>query len=868
MAAQAGADLLGAEKRRLLDRTLGELQEMCRHPCDNLDCDERQKFGDVTDNARVKCSIVCLQRKKDVTDLKQTPRQIFEFNRQNIQDGKKSKILHISIQCVSCGEEGAVVRLQDTPEKLYLDLRQYLANDKAQPLLYRPGMPNEDVPDDAKVVCELTHRPCVDDFAKNNLTSEALQSISQSLQPEHELYKKLQAKGVKAQEKFGDKTMTYIRIGLGLQDLGLYTAVLELWPKGYKSPKHHHGGCAGSVRVLHGALNCQLFDSILDGEPIKFKGDDGQLGLPNEEQSTLKFTTGDTTWLNRQNWWVHQVQCHDDFDFALSVHLYKSCSDAFAFIKPTTGHTEAAALTKVEGAGALEKGMPNNDYFWNISLPASDERVKEIGRPADNDQSAGPLDFGKYVLNEAPGRAEGGPRQAPPHQGPTDEAQDAKSSALNGDVATLQHLHDLMLSSKDKGRNAPAGHTAAGSGQKEVLQLLLNLAPEALSSKDNHGKVPAHWAAYNGQKEVLDFLHVVAPETLSSTDNDGKDNDGRVPAHWAAFNGHKEVLDFLRVVAPETLSSTDNDGKVPAHAAAAHGQQEALQLLHDLVPETLSSKGDDGKVPAHAAVLNGHKEALQLLHALAPETFSSKDNDGEAPAHWAAYNGHKEVLDFLRVVAPATLSSKNNDGRVPAYWAAFNGHKEVLDFLRVVAPETLSSKDNYGHVPAHAAAAHGQQEALQLLHDLVPETLSSKGDNGTVPAHAAALDGHKEALQLLHALAPETVSSKDNDGEAPAHWAAFNGHKEALQLLHALAPETLSSKNNLGRDNDGRVPAHWAAFNGHKEVLDFLRVVAPETLSSKNNDGKVPAHWAALNGHKEALQLLHDLVPDPFFQGP
>ena len=113
-------------------------------------------------------------------------------------------------------------------EKLYLDLRQYLANDTSQPLLYRPGQPSEDIPDDANAVCELTHRPSVDAFAKNHLTHEALRSSSQSLRSGHELYNKLLTKSYNAKEKFGDETMTYIRIGLGLQELGQYTAVLEL----------------------------------------------------------------------------------------------------------------------------------------------------------------------------------------------------------------------------------------------------------------------------------------------------------------------------------------------------------------------------------------------------------------------------------------------------------------------------------------------------------------------------------------------------------------------------------------------------------------------------------------------------------------
>ncbi|CAE7939344.1 ANKS1A, partial [Symbiodinium sp. KB8] len=765
MAPQAGADLLGAEKRRLLDRTLGELQEMCRHPCDNLDCDERQKFGDVTDNARVKCSIVCLQKKKDVTDYKQTPRQIFELNRQNIRDGKKSKILHISIQCASCGEEGAVVRLQDTVEKLYLDLRQYLANDKAQPLLYRPGQPNEDIPDDAKAVCELTHRPCVDDFAKNHLTSEAIQSILRSLQPGHELYNKLRAKGVKAHDKFGDRTMTYIRIGLGLLELGQYTAVLELWPKGYKSPKHHHGGCAGSVRVLYGALNCQLFDSILDDEPIKFKGDDGQLDLPNEDQTVLKLTTGNTTWLNRQNWWVHQVQCHDDFDFALSVHLYKSCSDAFAFMKPTTGHTEAAALTQVEGARALEKGMPNNDYFWNISLPASDERVKEIGCPAGSGQSAGPLDFEKHVLNEAHARAlargqrqanyaytsqPSGPSWRPEPNAFPPEHQGCYKAASGESCAQWTVLASQARCPQRERIRRPASATRPHYCTCRCLR-----------ERGGAGRWCDHRAKlYRGRRRR-------APQRCVS----GVWQSCHAVSHWVgaeSWCARYRRLRF-RLWQSGVTALLSQTRQAPPHAT-----------------NTLFSEPAQGRqieVSAHWAALNGHKE---VLHDMAPETLSSKNDDGEVPAHLAARNGHKEALQLLHDLAPETLSSKSNDGRVPAHLAARNGHKEVLQLLHDLAPETLSSKNNRGVVPAHLAAHNGHKEALQLLHDLAPGTLSSKDNDGEVPAHCAASNGHKEALQLLHDLAFGTLSSKNNDGEVPAHWAALNGHKEALQLLHDL----------------------------------------------------------------------------------
>ena len=366
--AQVGADLIGAERRALLDRPLHDLEQLCHVPCDNPSCDARGKFQKVTDNARVKCRVRCLQKSKDVTEdwSRKSARAIFQENMRRVESFS-NKLLSLQVQCDDCGEQLMTIKLQDTVEKLYLDLRAVLANDKSQPLLYIPGEPNADIPDDAKAVCALSHGESVNKFVQE--LPNYISAIHEALQPEGVLHKRLKEKGQVAKDKFDSEIMTYIRIGLGLQELGQYTIVLELWPKGYKSPKHHHGGCAGSVRVIHGSLDVQLFNSILDEEPMEFTGNDGRLGLGRKKLKTLELGAGQTTWLNRQNWWVHKVECNQKHPFALSLHLYKSCTDAFAFVKPdrsTTSRTNFALI---------EKGMPSNDYFWNIDLPESDPRV-------------------------------------------------------------------------------------------------------------------------------------------------------------------------------------------------------------------------------------------------------------------------------------------------------------------------------------------------------------------------------------------------------------------------------------------------------------------------------------------------------------
>ena len=141
-------------------------------------------------------------------------------------------------------------------------------------------------------------------------------------------------------------------------------AIVVLMLRTYSSPIHQHGGCAGSVRVVHGKLACKLYDSVLadPDEPMSFKTGDCKLQFPDPKpREVLELQAGDTTWLNRQSWFVHAVHCSNDDtiepkDFTLSIHFYKSCTDEFAF------------MAAGEGGRVVKKGQPKNDLFWNYDL--------------------------------------------------------------------------------------------------------------------------------------------------------------------------------------------------------------------------------------------------------------------------------------------------------------------------------------------------------------------------------------------------------------------------------------------------------------------------------------------------------------------
>ena len=173
----------------------------------------------------------------------------------------------LQFDCKLCGEKCGEIMLSDTTQKLYLDLQNYVCHDPSLPLLFDPQEADPDIPADAAWCCEMAHKFSVE----QHITSEVLDSIELSLKA-GELWKVLQKKMLAAESQQRDPYKSYIRIGVILKALGPVTAVLELWPSGHASPKHQHGGCAGSVRLLHGSLNVRLYKTLQSKEAMTIPG--------------------------------------------------------------------------------------------------------------------------------------------------------------------------------------------------------------------------------------------------------------------------------------------------------------------------------------------------------------------------------------------------------------------------------------------------------------------------------------------------------------------------------------------------------------------------------------------------------------------
>ena len=110
------------------------------------------------------------------------------------------------------------------------------------------------------------------------------------------------------------KQKAYLRITLG-ENVGNSPGcpnVLEIWPAGAESPIHNHGRCSAVIKVLHGSIQCRIFNKITN-PPAKNP-------TPIKDFTASK---GDYTWMNEQWFQTHQLRnISDDYCATLQCYQY------------------------------------------------------------------------------------------------------------------------------------------------------------------------------------------------------------------------------------------------------------------------------------------------------------------------------------------------------------------------------------------------------------------------------------------------------------------------------------------------------------------------------------------------------------------
>jgi uncharacterized protein len=136
---------------------------------------------------------------------------------------------------------------------------------------------------------------------------------------------------------------------------------------------------------------------------------------------------------------------------------------------------------------------------------------------------------------------------------------------------------------------------AAALGRAELVEALLEAAPQAVTAEAADGFTALHLAAFFGQLEAAAVLLGRGADADAPAGNDSRVR----PVHSAAAGGHAAIVALLleRGADPD---ARQQGGFVPLHSAAVRGDEVTARLLIDRGADR-TLRADDGRRPVDAA---------------------------------------------------------------------------------------------------------------------------------------------------------------------------------------------------------------------------------------------------------------------------
>ena len=153
-------------------------------------------------------------------------------------------------------------------------------------------------------------------------------------------------------------------------------------------------------------------------------------------------------------------------------------------------------------------------------------------------------------------------------------------AACNGNLDIFKLLHqkyDADITVRDSVNNSNAFHLAAANGHSDVIEYLLENAPNLLKKVDRKGNTALHVAATNGHDHIVDQL-LACPNINNILET--KNDLGRIALHCSCANGHVAIVQKLLKKGIKTDVKDANNDK-PSDLAYSRGHVEIVSLLEN-----------------------------------------------------------------------------------------------------------------------------------------------------------------------------------------------------------------------------------------------------------------------------------------------
>uniref|UniRef100_A0A671MZU0 Serine/threonine-protein phosphatase 6 regulatory ankyrin repeat subunit C n=1 Tax=Sinocyclocheilus anshuiensis TaxID=1608454 RepID=A0A671MZU0_9TELE len=392
-----------------------------------------------------------------------------------------------------------------------------------------------------------------------------------------------------------------------------------------------------------------------------------------------------------------------------------------------------------------------------------------------------------------------------------------------------------------------AVHYAAAHGNKQNLELLLEMCFNSLGDKESNGSIsPLHLAVESGHWECVTVL------IESGAYVDACDPVGRSVLYVASQRGHARCVELLLCQSASCLLTEHR---------TANGHSECLRMLlcSERGADLVNVTDAEGQTPLMLAVLGGHTDCVHLLlergACLSFVSVLSRDFQGRTAVHLAASCGHADILSNLLSAADHSHPHDpitDRHGYTPAHWAAYHGHEDCLDVLLELKPCSIQEGNPF--TPLHCALINGHSGSAELLLEssVCNSLVNIRDAKGRTPLHAAAVAEDMAGLQLVLRHGAD-INAVDHSGRSALMVAADNGQSGAVALLLHRAKADLSLL-----DVNKNTALHLACSKAHEmcAMLILKEIHNPILINATNSMLQMPLHIAARNGLATVVQAL------------